>query len=112
MEEAGPPEIADEGVLAEALDLFSKGSDRRAINALYDEVVVSTSKAHNLTLEPNMTHWEKYEVIQAAIPDARAPLRTLTVAYELTNYRNKSLTKEQREAATDAFRAISKDLHS
>jgi hypothetical protein len=54
-----------------------------------------------------MTHWEWYDAIEAAIPEVREPLRTLTVAYERTRYGGKSLTEKQQKDAIAAFQSIS-----
>jgi hypothetical protein len=54
-----------------------------------------------------MTHWERYGALEAAVPEVREPLRTLTVAFERTHYGRKSLTEEQQNAAIAAFQSIS-----
>jgi len=45
-------------------------------------------------------------VIEAAVPEIREPLRTLTIAFERTHYGGKSLTDEQRATAIAAFESI------
>ncbi|MGA7075159.1 MAG: DUF4129 domain-containing protein [Halobacteriota archaeon] len=101
-------EIAREtSAVRRARDLFAEGRDRQAVGRLYDAASASLAKASTVTLLPNMTHWERYGAIEAAIPEVREPLRTLTVAFERTHYGGKSLTEEQRNAAIAAFKSIS-----
>jgi hypothetical protein len=105
-EEKPPESVAETGPLKEAHDFFEHGNDREAVNALYDAALTALATTHELTIAPSATHWEKYYAIEAAVPDVQAPLRTLTLVYERANYAGKTLTDEQRNAALEAFRAI------
>jgi hypothetical protein len=55
---------------------------------------------------PPLTHWEHCAVVEAAVPEMREQLRTLTVALARTHCGGKSLTDEQRAAAIAAFQSI------
>lgn len=101
--------LKDEGdapALTEARELFEQGNDRGAIATLYDEALAVLASRAGVTLAPHMTHWERSAVIEAAVPELREPLHTLTIAFERTHYGGKSLTDAQREAAIDAFQTI------
>jgi hypothetical protein len=98
--------VAETGVLKQARDFFEQGNDRQAVNALYDAALTALATTHEVKIAPSATHWEKYHAVEAAVPDVQAPLRTLTVVYERANYAGKALTDEQRNAALEAFRAI------
>jgi len=103
-----PPEpIGVAPAVKEAFELFERGDDRQAIGVLYDAAFASLATRATVTLAPHMTHWERYGAIEAAIPEVREPLRTLTVAFERTRYGGKSLTGEQQNAAIAAFQSIS-----
>jgi hypothetical protein len=93
--------------LKQARELLEQGNDRQAIAALYDAALALLASRAGVTLAPHMTHWEHYAVIEAAIPEVREPLRTLTIAFERTHYGGKSLTDEQRATAVAAFESIS-----
>lgn len=111
--EPTPPEsVAETGVLKQAHDFFERGNDRQAVNMLYDSALIALVTTHEITIASHATHWEKYHAIEAAVPDVQAPLRALTVVYELANYAGKGLTEEQRNAAVDAFRAIKVHVES
>ena len=115
-EEQAPPVSASEPAVLEdagdatalnqARELLEQGNDRQAIAALYDEALASLASRAGVTLAPHMTHWEHYAVIEAAVPEIREPLRTLTIAFERTHYGGKSLTDEQRATAIAAFESI------
>jgi hypothetical protein len=97
----------DAAAVKEAFDLFERGDDRQAIGVLYDAAFASLATRAVVTLAPHMTHWERYGALEAAVPEVREPLRTLTVAFERTHYGRKSLTEEQQNAAIAAFQSIS-----
>ena len=97
----------DAAAVKEAFDLFERGDDRQAIGVLYDAAFASLATRATVTLPPHMTHWERYGALEAAVPEVREPLRTLTVAFERTHYGRKSLTEEQQNAAIAAFQSIS-----
>lgn len=102
-----PPEsVAETGALKEAHDFFEQGGDRQATKILCNSAVVALATKHEVTIASRATHWERYYALEAAAPEVQAPLRTLTVVYELVNYAGRALTEEQRNAALDAFRAI------
>jgi len=100
-------DAADATALKQAREVFEQGNDRQAIAALYDAALALLASRAGVTLAPHMTHWEHYAVIEAAVPEMREPVRTLTLAFERTHYGGKSLTDGQREAAINAFRTIS-----
>jgi hypothetical protein len=101
LEDAGDPTA-----LKQARELFEQGNDRGATATLYDAALGVLALRAGVTLEPHKTHWEHYAEIEAAVPDMGEPLRTLTIAFERTQYGGKSLSDAQREAAIDAFRSI------
>ena len=105
-ESADLKDAGDMPALKQARELFEQGNDRQATAALYGAALALLASRAGVTLAPHMTHWEHYAVIEAAIPEVREPLRTLTIAFERTHYGGKSLTDAQREAAINAFRAI------
>jgi hypothetical protein len=108
--ESEPAVLEDAGdvtPLKQARELLEQGNDRQAIAALYDAALALLASRAGVTLAPHMTHWEHYAVIEAAIPEVREPLRTLTIAFERTHYGGKSLTDEQRATAVAAFESIS-----
>ena len=105
--ELSPKPTGDAAAVKEALELFERGDDRQAIGVLYDAAFTSLATRATVTLAPHMTHWERYGAIEAAIPEVREPLRTLTVAFERTHYGGKPLTEEQQNAAIAAFQSIS-----
>jgi len=96
----------------QARTLFAQGNDRAAVNALYDAALTSLADAHGLTLQRDLTHLEKYRIIEAAVPEAREPVRTLTTLYELANYSGKRLRTEQRNAAISAYEWIAAHIRS
>jgi hypothetical protein len=99
-------DAGDPTALKQARELFEQGNDRGATATLYDAALGVLASRAGVTLEPHKTHWEHYAEIEAAVPDMGEPLRTLTIAFERTQYGGKSLTDAQREAAIDAFRSI------
>jgi hypothetical protein len=99
-------------LVSQARALFAQGNDRAAVNALYDAALTSLADAHGLALERDLTHLEKYRVIEAAVPEAREPVRTLTALYELANYSGKRLRTEQRNAAISAYEWIAAHIRS
>lgn len=105
-----PESAANTGVLKQAHDFFEHGNDRQAVNMLYDATLLDIATTHKVTIASHATHWETFYAIEAAVPEVQAPLRTLTVVYELVNYAGKALTEEQRNAAVDAFGAIKEHL--
>jgi hypothetical protein len=80
-----------------------QGNDRADVNALYEAALASLLGVHALILKPDLTHLEKYRVVEVAMPEAREPVRTLTSLYQLVNYSGKRLRTEQRNAAISAF---------
>ena len=90
----------------QARDAFAKEDDELATITLFDAVVASLSATANVSIAAQMTHSEKSWALQAALPDASAPLRELTMAYEFVNYGGRSLTQAQRDAALSAFESL------
>ena len=82
-----------------------------ATTTLFDAAVTSLSATAHVRLAAHMTHWEKFWAIQAAVPDAREPLRQLTIAYELANYGGRTLTLAQRDAAISAFDSLRRHVN-
>jgi hypothetical protein len=111
-EEKPPESVAETGVLKQARDFFEQSNDQQAVNALYDAALTALATTHEVTIASSATHWEKYYAVEAAVPDVQAPLRTLTLAYERANFSGKTLTDEQRNAALEAFRAITAHVES
>ena len=107
--ESEPAVLEDAGdatALKQARELFEQGNDLQAIAALYDAALALLASRAGVTLAPHMTHWEHYAVIEAAVPEMREPLRTLTLAFERTHYGGKSLTDEERATSIAAFQSI------
>ena len=104
---ARPEQVIDwNAVREQARGAFIRGDDEAATITLFDAAVGALSASANVRLAAHMTHWEKFWALQAAKPDASAPLRELTTAYELINYGDRSLTQEQRDAAIRAFESV------
>jgi hypothetical protein len=95
----------------QAHDAFRRGDDELATATLFDAAVASLSATAHVRLAAHMTHWEKFWAIQAAVPDAREPLRQLTTAYELANYGGRTLTLAQRDAAISAFDSLRRHVN-
>jgi len=89
-----------------ARDAFGQGDDELATTTLFDAAVASLSATAHVRIAAQMTHSEKSWALQAALPDASAPLRELTIAYELVNYGGRSLTQVQRDAALSTFESL------
>ncbi len=107
-----PESVAETGVLKQAHEFFERGSDKQAVNMLYDAAIMDVATTHEVTIASHATHWEKYHTIEAAVPEIQEPLLKLTTIYERANYSGRALTEEQRNAAVDAFRAIKAHLES
>jgi hypothetical protein len=74
--------------------------------------VASLSATAHVRIAAQMTHSEKSWAIQAALPDASAPLRELTTAYELANYGGRSFTQARRDAALSAYDSLRRHVKS
>jgi len=103
---------AETGVLKQAHEFFEQGSDKKAVNILYDAAIIDVATTHEVTIASHATHWEKYHTVEAAVPEIKEPLLKLTIIYELANYSGRALTEEQQNAAVDAFRAIKAHVES
>lgn len=79
-----------EAGVVRAKELCRDGQNDRAICALYGAVVLALSTACGITLTPALTTREIFFRIISAVPEQRAPLRTLTCLYELANYGDRS----------------------
>jgi hypothetical protein len=101
-----PESVAETGVLNRAHDFFERGSDKQAVNMLYDAAIIDVATTREVAIASHATYWEKYHAFEAAVPEIQEPLLKLTTIYELANYSGKTLTKEHRNAAFDAFRVI------
>jgi hypothetical protein len=104
-----PQRISDwDEVLEEASEAFERADDEHATKALFDAAVTSLAAAAHVRIAAHMTHWEKSWAVTAAFRDAdtRRALRQLTMAYELANFGDRTLTQSQREAALMAFASL------
>ena len=111
-EPEAPESVAETGVLKQAHEFFERGSDKQAVNMLYDAAIMDVATTREVPIASHTTHWEKYNTVEAAVPEIQEPLLKLTTIYELANYSGRALTEEQRNAAVDAFRAIKAHLES
>jgi hypothetical protein len=111
-EPEAPESVAETGVLKQAHEFFEQGSDKKAVNMLYDAAIIDVATTQGVTIASHATHWEKFHTIEAAVPEIQEPLLKLTTIYELANYSGRALTEEQRNAAVDAFRAIKAHVES
>jgi hypothetical protein len=111
-EPEAPESVAETGVLKQAHEFFERGSDKQAVNMLYDAAIMDVATTHEVTIASHATHWEKYHTVEAAVPEIQEPLLKLTTIYERANYSGRALTEEQRNAAVDAFRAIKAHVES
>jgi hypothetical protein len=101
-----PQQVSDwDKVLSEAREAFERADDENATKALFEAAVTSLAVAAHVRIAAYMTHWEKSWAVAAAFSDAdtRRALRELTMAYELANFGDRTLTESQREAALSAF---------
>jgi hypothetical protein len=104
-----PQRISDwDKVLGEAREAFARADDESATKALFEAAVTSLAVVANVRIAVHMTHWEKSWAVTAAFRDAdtRLELRQLTMAYELANFGDRTLTQSQREAALSAFASL------
>jgi hypothetical protein len=112
-EAEAPQRISDwDEVIAEAREAFSRADDENATKALFEAAVTSLAVVAHVRIAAHMTHWEKSWEVAAAFRDTdsrlalrqlTSALRQLTMAYELANFGDRTLTKSQREAALSAF---------
>lgn len=101
-----PQRISDwDAVLGEAHEAFERADDENATRALFDAVVTSLAVVANVHIAAHMTHSEKSWAVAAVLQDedTRLALRQVTMAYELANFGDRTLTGSQREAALSAF---------
>ena len=96
----------------QARQAFRRGDDELATRTLLDGAIASLSTTAGVRLAAHMTHWEKFWVVKAALPDVSAPLRELTTAYELANYGDRSFTQSQRDAALSAYDSLRSHVKS
>jgi hypothetical protein len=104
-----PQRISDwDEVLGEAREAFERADDEHATKTLFDAAVTSLAVVAHVRIPAHMTHWEKTWAVTAAFRDAdpRRALRQLTMAYELANFGDRTLTQSQREAALSAFSSL------
>jgi hypothetical protein len=104
-----PQRVSDwDEVLGEAREAFERADDEHATKALFDAAVTSLAVVAHVRIPAHMTHWEKTWAVTAAFRDAdtRRALRQLTMAYELANFGDRTLTQSQREAALNAFSSL------
>jgi hypothetical protein len=85
--------------------------ERGTINELFDAAVNDLVATHEVAMPARATHWEKYYAIEAAVPEVKAAMHTLTVAW-CTNYKGKRLNNRQRDAVIEAFRTIQAHVKS
>lgn len=104
-----PQRISDwDKVLSEAREAFVRADDESATKALFESAVTSLAVVGHVRIAAHMTHWEKSWAVAAAFRDTetRLELRQLTMAYELANFGDRTLTESQREAALSAFASL------
>jgi hypothetical protein len=104
-----PQRISDwDEVLGEARKAFERADDENGTKALFEAAVTSLAVVANVHIAAHMTHSEKSWAVAAVFRDAdtRLALRQLTMAYELANFGNRTLTESQREAALSAFASL------
>ena len=104
-----PQRISDwDKVLSEAREAFARADDESATKALFESAVTSLAVVAHVRIAAHMTHWEKSWAVAAAFRDTetRLELRQLTMAYELANFGDRTLTESQREAALSAFASL------
>jgi hypothetical protein len=104
-----PQRISDwDKVLSEAREAFARADDESATKALFESAVTSLAVVGHVRIAAHMTHWEKSWAVAAAFRDTetRLELRQLTMAYELANFGDRTLTESQREAALSAFASL------
>ena len=104
-----PQRISDwDKVLSEAREAFVRADDESATKALFESAVTSLAVVAHVRIAAHMTHWEKSWAVAAAFRDTetRLELRQLTMAYELANFGDRTLTESQREAALSAFASL------
>jgi hypothetical protein len=104
-----PQRISDwDKVLGEAREAFERADDENATKSLFEAAVTSLAVVANVRIAAHMTHWEKSWAVTAALrdEDTRRALRQLTMAYELANFGDRTLTESQREAALSAFASL------
>jgi hypothetical protein len=118
-ETVAPPKVAEVEPVIDwnaardrARDAFGQGDDELATTTLFDAAVASLSATAHVRIAAQMTHSEKSWAIQAALPDASAPLRELTTAYELANYGGRSFTQARRDAALSAYDSLRRHVKS
>ena len=95
-------------VLGEAREAFQRADDENATKALFEAAVTSLAVVAHVPIAAHMTHSEKSWAVAAALrdEDTRNALRQLTMAYELANFGDRTLTESQREAALSAFASL------
>lgn len=91
--------------LPQLSNYFEHVDERGTINKLFDAAVNDLVATHGVAMPARATHWEKYYAIEAAVPEVKAAMHTLTVAW-CTNYRGKRLNNRQRDAVIEAFLTI------
>jgi len=104
-----PQGISDwDRVLGEAREAFERSDDANATKALFEAAVTSLAAVAHVSLPKYMTHWEKSWAVAAAFRDADTlrALRQVTMAYELANFGDRTLTQSQRETALSAFSSL------
>ncbi len=104
-----PQQVSDwDKVLGEAHGAFECADDENATKALFEAAVTSLAVVAHVPIAAYMTHSEKSWAVAAAFHDenTRRALRQLTMAYELANFGDRTLTESQREAALSAFASL------
>jgi len=110
-----PQGISDwDKVLGEAREAFERSDDANATKALFEAAVTSLAVVAHVSLPNYMTHWEKSWAVAAAFRDADTlrALRQVTMAYELANFGDRTLTQSQRETALSAFSSLRSHVSS
>jgi Bacterial Ig-like domain (group 3) len=86
--------------------LFGSATRNDAIKLLYADTQALLVARSNVTLTPAMSHWEKYSLLERAVPRVRTLLHSLTYLYELARYSGKTMTTDQLLVAIRDFEAL------
>jgi hypothetical protein len=97
--------------LPQISNFFEQVDERSTVNELFDTAINDLVATHDVAMPARATHWEKYYAIEAAVPEVKDAMHTLTVAW-CTNYRGKRLNNRQRDAVIEAFRTVEAHVNS
>ncbi|MGZ4862719.1 MAG: DUF4129 domain-containing protein [Halobacteriota archaeon] len=92
--------------IADARAAFKNGDDQGAMDVLHTTALTLVTTRSAVKLSPSMTHWEKYAVLRAAVPELAPALRELTAAYQSAHYSSRALTGQERSDMVNALVTI------